>query len=509
MGSTDIAAELEDRRWKELLRRHHNAIRQELRRFRGREVDTAGDGFFASFGEPAGAIRCACAAQDALRELGVEIRAGIHTGECEVIGKKVGGMAVHLASRVLHEAAPGEVLVTSTTKQLIVGSGIGFTQRGTHRLKGVPDEWDLYAVLAIDGEPRAPVLSSQAAAERRAEIEPPPLFKRRPRLVAATAFLLLVATGVAIAVGLSSSRSPGQPQGLEPNQVVEINPSGGLIAAARMPPIPQAAAFRVNNPGIAAIAVGEGGVWAIGTNGIARIDPETRATKPISIPHGATDVAVAPGNVWVGNGVSLYRIDPATESVQTIALPVTGLSLGAPFHLAVGAGAIWVAAEGPGELFEVDDTTAKLVRTVHGLGTADDVAYGAGSVWVADSIDGEVDRIDPRNGRVIGRIPVVGQLTAIAADDQGVWVLTAQSGTVTPINPAIDKAGSSIRVGRDPTDIAIALGAEWVTNRGDGTLTRIDPVTGTTTTVRVTGPVAAVAGNEQTRTLWVQLVASS
>jgi class 3 adenylate cyclase len=146
VGSTERAAELGDRRWRELLERHHTTVRRELERFRGREVDTAGDGFLATFDGPARAIRCARAIEQGLRELGLELRAGLHTGECELMGDKVTGVAVHTGARVAAQAGPGEVLVSNTVKDLVAGSGIEFEDRGTHELKGVPGEWRLYAV---------------------------------------------------------------------------------------------------------------------------------------------------------------------------------------------------------------------------------------------------------------------------------------------------------------------------------------------------------------------------
>ena len=146
VGSTAKAASVGDRAWRELLDRHHSAIRAQLARFRGRELDTAGDGFFASFDGPARAIRCACAIRGALGELDLEVRAGLHTGECEVHDGKVAGIAVSIGARVAAQAGPGEVLVSQTVKDLVAGSGIAFETRGTTELKGVPVEWQLYAV---------------------------------------------------------------------------------------------------------------------------------------------------------------------------------------------------------------------------------------------------------------------------------------------------------------------------------------------------------------------------
>jgi class 3 adenylate cyclase len=146
VASTERAAELGDRQWGSLLEQHHALVRRGLERFRGREVDTAGDGFLATFDGPARAIRCACAVRDSLRSLDLEIRAGLHTGECELVGDKVGGIAVHTAARVVAAAGPSQVLVSSTVKDLVSGSGIRFEDRGEFELKGV-GAWRLYSVL--------------------------------------------------------------------------------------------------------------------------------------------------------------------------------------------------------------------------------------------------------------------------------------------------------------------------------------------------------------------------
>jgi class 3 adenylate cyclase len=146
VGSTERAAELGDRAWRKLLQDHHIAVRRELSRFRGKELDTAGDGFFAVFDGPARAISCARTVVAAVGELDLEVRAGVHTGECELQGGKVTGIAVNIGARVAAAASPGEVLVSGTVKDLVAGSGIQFEDRGQHELKGVPGEWRLYAV---------------------------------------------------------------------------------------------------------------------------------------------------------------------------------------------------------------------------------------------------------------------------------------------------------------------------------------------------------------------------
>jgi len=146
VGSTERARELGDRRWRDLLERHHELVRGQLARFRGSEVDTAGDGFFATFDGPARAIRSAKAITESVRGLGLEVRAGLHTGEVELAGGSVRGIAVHTGARVAAQAGPSEVLVSQTVRDLVAGSEIEFEDRGTRELKGVPGEWRLYAV---------------------------------------------------------------------------------------------------------------------------------------------------------------------------------------------------------------------------------------------------------------------------------------------------------------------------------------------------------------------------
>lgn len=144
VASTDHAERVGDKQWRDVIHRHHALVRRELERFRGREIDTAGDGFFAIFDGPARGVRCALAIRDMVRSLGIEVRAGLHTGECELMADKVGGMAVHIGARVMNLSQPGKVLVSRTVKDLVVGSGLSFEPAGRHKLKGVSDDWELF-----------------------------------------------------------------------------------------------------------------------------------------------------------------------------------------------------------------------------------------------------------------------------------------------------------------------------------------------------------------------------
>lgn len=149
VGSTEIAAKVGDNRWSELLQKHHSVIRDHFGRYRGREINTAGDSFLAAFDGPARAVRCAQAISSDVRQLGISVRCGLHTGECQLEAATLSGIALHIASRIAAMAAPGEVLVSSTVRDLVAGSGISFVERGLQALRGVPGQWNILAVEAV------------------------------------------------------------------------------------------------------------------------------------------------------------------------------------------------------------------------------------------------------------------------------------------------------------------------------------------------------------------------
>jgi class 3 adenylate cyclase len=191
--SSGVAEELGDRRWRELLARHHALVRRELKRFNGRELDTAGDGFFAAFTRPADGLRCAAAIIDGVRELGVEIRVGLHVGEAEVFGSKLSGMTVHIAARTMAAAGPGEIVITGVLRDLVPGAGFRLEDRGIHQLKGVPGEWRLYQVTTIDDHAQQTPPDAETARERRDRIQAPRLPRRVRRPLVASGAAALAA----------------------------------------------------------------------------------------------------------------------------------------------------------------------------------------------------------------------------------------------------------------------------------------------------------------------------
>ena len=429
VGSTDLAAELGDKAWRELVQEHHRVVRAALKKHRGREVDTAGDGFFAVFDAPASAVDCALDVAAQVQPLGLQVRAGLHVGEVEQSGGKVSGITVPIASRIMSLAGPSEVLASGTVRDLTVGAGFRFEDRGTRELKGVPGEWRLYAISrATDAaaEGAAPESGKADQAERRAAAvrrrQARPVWQRYPR--AAAGLVAALALVIALAgLWLWQPWLPPALAGVAENSVGIIDPSRNVvIAAATVGRLP------------AAIAVGEGSVWIAnaGDNTISQIDPTSRAV--------------------------IDTIDVGRE----------------PSGIAVGAGSIWVADSGERWVTRINAATRRVVDTIEVGNGPRAIAYGASGVWVANGGDGTVIRIDPATGAAGEPISLSAQPTAIAADSDGAWVVSADAGTVIHLDATGSATSSPLAVGRRPSAIAIGEAAIYVANSADQTVSVID-----------------------------------
>jgi YVTN family beta-propeller protein len=455
VGSTEHAAELGDSAWRELVQLHHRLVRAALRRHGGREIDTAGDGFFATFDAPAAAVACALEVVDQVAALGIEIRAGIHVGEVEQSGRKVAGITVPIAARIMSLAEGGEVLVSGTVRDLVTGAGLRFEPRGTQSLKGVPGEWAIFVAqrtqpaTAADADRSAEdIVELRAAAVRRARTRP--VWQRRPRLVAT---ILVSLALVVVAAGLLVWQpwlAPALP-GIGDDSVGVIDATRGAIVSS----------IKVNaRPG--GVAIGEGAAWVTntGSDSVSRIDLSARnETKVIDVGRAPVGVAVANGSVWVANsgGRTVTRINASTA--REVA------------EIAVGNGPTGVAADGD-------------------------------SVWVANYSDSTVVRLDAAFGRTDEPIPVAAGPLAIAVDDYGIWVLSADAAAVSHLDPATGVTlAAPIALSSRPTAISAGAGAIWVAS-ADGTVTRIDPAADrVTSTFDLGGSLSGIAATDDG--IWV------
>ena len=456
VGSTEHASELGDRGWRDLIQLHHAVVRKSLKAHGGREVDTAGDGFFATFDAPAEAIACALDVIDAVHALGIEVRCGAHVGEVEKIGPKVGGLTVPIAARIMAEAGPSELLVSSTVRDLAAGSGLRFDDQGSRLLKGIQGDWHVFAVsraaTAATGDAQmsdaAAPQEQRAAAVRRARARP--IWQRHP-MASAAAVLALVA--VIATAGLLI----WQPW-LKPALAAMTDNSVGLIEGGRN--VITASIVVGDRPG--GLVVSDGSLWVTntGSDTVSQIDMGTgTATKEIDVGHDPIGIAAADGTIWVANSGerSISRINAATARLVD--------------SIAVGNGPIAIAA-------------------------------GEGSVWVANTGDSTIQRIDTASGDAGERIPVAARPVAIAAGDSGVWVASADGAVISHVDPATGLTlAAPIALASRPVGLSLATDWLWVAT-SDGSVSRVDPATNRiAATIDVGGSPSAIAATDDA--VWV------
>jgi len=380
VGSTTIASELGDARWRVILIRFRRIVRRELKRHDGHEQDTAGDGFCVTFAEPVQALRCAAAIAAAVQELGLDVRAGVHTGECAEIDGKLGGIAVHISARIMSLAGAAEVVTTGTTKDLVVGSRASFEDQGLHQLKGVEGEWRVYALRSIEVELPLP-LDPEVAASRLRAVALQTGRRRRWPVVA-----VVVGVGVAaLSAGAVAAHFTGEASG--PPTLVRLDPSSGRIVS------------RVHD--------GQPGCGPCGPN-----------------------LWVVDGTLWAltgadGRTISIRSLTTG-KLIRTVALSssIAGLT--------VGFGAVWVVEPGPqgssapptGTVERIDGLSGRTIAKVplHGNLQLGRITTGSDAIWVLDQ-DGVLHRIDPAGNRVSGRFATGALETFWVAPGAGyVWI---------------------------------------------------------------------------------------
>ena len=434
VGATERAGELGDRAWKRLLERHNAIVRRELKRFAGRELDTAGDGFFVMFERPAQAIDCAWAVMDALRPLDVQIRAAVHMGEVEVMGGKVGGIAVHAASRVLALAQPGQIYVTGIVHDVVAGSDITFADKGTHELRGVPGEWRVFAV-------------EETARDRALPIEPPaePTTVRRnwPLIIAVVSVVAVVAAG-ATALGLASLSRPA-PIVPQPNSVVRLSPTEGSFTAL----------VDIQDP--TEMAIDADALWVLSVSGrtVSRVGP-SGAAQAVGLPGAPTGLALGEGTVWITTGFG--------------------------------------ASSGQGGVLRVGMSSRQHEDTIELGDGVDGVAVGEGAVWVTNRVANTLTRIDLTTQVVAGTIDVGEQPGAVVVGEGSVWVANAIDRTVWRIDPSSMTRTAEISLADTPYDLVLGFGRLWVTSEQAGSVTLIDTSTNTIQrTVTMPGAARGIA----------------
>jgi len=455
VGSTELAAELGDRRWRRTVAAHHAAIRAELKRHHGREVDTAGDGFFAVFESPTDAVRCAAAAVAAAHALGLRIRAAVHTGELEPAGGKYGGIAVHIGARLLALAGAQEVLVSGTVRELVAGSGHAFDDRGIHQLKGVPGEWHVHALALPRFEDGVPLVSVDDEQLRA-------FAARRQRLVVAALLILvgLLAAGLA-SVFLLLDQPPPPVRG--PNSIALYDAGGSAPVRA----------FAVDR-GPSAIAVGDGTYWTanIDAGTVSRIDARSgHATSLGQTGTRPTLVAIAGDRVGVADRYSsrLTLLD-ATAGTVILSLPLHASSL------LFAESQLWLADDIQDRLVRLDPTSGAQLAEIS-LGRtagAADVVLAADHLWVAAPRAGGLLRVDPSAGTTVDIQLGIADVRAVSAYADNVWLASPGLDRVARVDAASGRVAVNAEVCDTPVDIAATPSGAWVVCALDRQLWRLD-----------------------------------
>ena len=320
VDSTRVAAEVGDARWRELVAAFRTTVRRQLKRLSGHEVDTAGDGFFATFDTPASALRAAAAIVADVQSIGLDVRCGLHTGELERIDGRLGGIAAHIGARVMAHADAAQVLTTGTVRDLVVGGAMAFEPVGDFELKGVPGTWALHRLTSVDRIALPVALAAEVAASRRAN-RARPSTRGRPVLVGAVAATAIAVAAIAVYAGTRPDPSGAAASTAPPSASGSANASASPepIALVRIDPGRREIAQIVPgewDPGLGGLIASNGNLWYGNETTLIPLDPSTgERREPFELPPETYKVDPADGSLWVGHGMDRFqtvvdRLDP-------------------------------------------------------------------------------------------------------------------------------------------------------------------------------------------------------
>lgn len=499
VGSTALASELGDARWRELLTRFRRIVRDELKRNGGREQDTAGDGFFATFEEPARALACAAAIVIEVQQLGVDVRAGVHTGECEEIDGKLGGIAVHIGSRIMALAGPAEVLTTGTVRDLVAGSGASFEDHGIHDLKGVEGSRQVFSLRAVETSLPEP-LSPDEAAVRLALIPAPG--RRRPIRLAVAAGVLVVAAAVAVPLLAFGGGKP------TPVNLIKLDGHTGRILQTD-----RDASGRGNWDSLRS----DGGtLWQYVSQKHQLLERDGRtggvvhSLSSVHIRCGC-QVALGFGSVWlIGDRrvkdtmtATLTRIDDVSGRVVKRIVLDGSTENGT---VAAGNGAVWVLESG-GSLFRIDPISNRVTHTYETDAVETNTLVPlAGYDWICECIVNKILRFDPRNGHSrTFSIPTQAYLVGIdSSNGQTLWLLDPKNSTLTAVDPTTGEAEAPLGLsGGQIVAAVVAFGSMWAT--AGNVVDRVDLKTSARSTIAMPKGVWAgsIAADPASGAIWV------
>jgi class 3 adenylate cyclase len=513
VGSTALASRIGDHRWRDLLSRFHRLVRVEVRRRDGRDQDTAGDGVLATFAEPARAVEAAAAIIGAVHELGLDVRAGIHTGEVGTIDGKLQGIAVNIGARVVALADAAEILTTGTVRDLVVGSAVTFEERGGHTLKGVEGTWQVYSVRELNGAPLPQPLTAEEAEARLDALTAAerPFYRRRAVLAAVGLAVVAAAIAVPLLASGGKTRKAAKPK--DPISLVRIDGESPRVAAV------------VRDKAIARGHTGNlwsagGNLWQLVGMDHGRLVGRNIHTGRIvrSLPLGldacSCRIAFGFGSVWLANDtvvlkgpnagqlrISVSRIDELSGRRHRITWPGDV----ANGTIATGNGAVWVL-ESDATLVRIDPLSNRVTARYDTKAVETSILIPvAGYEWICECIVNQVLRYDAsaRRGKTFD-IPVQAQIVGVdSTDGKTLWLLDPQGATLTPMDPVTGTTKSPLGLGGEPQEAVVAFGAIWAAS--GGIVQRIDLETKERTTIAMPRGVWAgsIAADARSGAIWV------
>jgi class 3 adenylate cyclase/streptogramin lyase len=492
VGSTSIASDMGDARWRTLLSGFRSVVGNRLKTEGGREESFTGDGFVATFDHPAQGVRAAEGIVEDVRALGIEIRAGVHTGEVEMIDGHIGGVGVHAGARVLSLAGASEVLVTATVKDLVVGGPFRFHDAGVHELRGVPGTWALFALEAVDDRPVPGPIDEGDAAEARASAVSHERTARRRRWVLLVGALVAVVAVVAAAVVVATREPP-------PITMIEIDPNTAQVTKT----ISDAYYSQHHQD---SLWDQSGTIWQGTATQVVGRDPVTGAMK---ITLGLNS-EIENGTFGLGFGWASIPKSSDTSTIEKVDL-VSGQVVGSadvagPVRsMATDDRYVWTVTEG-GVLTRIDPGDLSVKSWDTSATAAGAVVPEAGYVWICDCEHGRIVQFDPRLGRetLVRTLPEHGLIVNVAEGrTDTVWVLDPQGSTLTRLDPATGDPQQPIGLGGNPVQATIAFGSIWVA--AGANVYRIDEKTLRQTTIPIPAPAFAgsITADPQSGTIWV------
>jgi class 3 adenylate cyclase/streptogramin lyase len=503
VGSTALATRLGDAAWKAVLVRFRRTVRAEIKRAQGHEQDTTGDGFLVTFAEPAQALRAAVGIVVGVQHLGLDVRIGIHSGEVEPIdGGQVGGIAVHLAARVMAVAGPAEVLATSTVRELVSGSGARFIEQGTHALKGVDETRTLYQLLAFE-EAIPPPLDDATATDRIAAIAHAGSAKARWR----STRVALIATAVALAaVGVFAITALDSSNGLHLDalSVMRIDPRTGRVIARVPDTIGIPNRYTV-------IFSRDGTLWEWATYyGTARRNMETGAVAAkLPLPCCVSGFDIAFGSLWLfKNHRANSAENPWIERVDELSLreigriPIRGRFIGS----GGGEGSYWFISS-DGKLLQINPSTDRIDATYSTPAprVSTPVVVLHHVVWfcLCDQHRLIGLRLATRKTTDVETPEIAGSLLNTPSSVQQLWLFDPKGATLTPVNPSTGLVGQPIGLAGRPYEAAVGADAIWVA--AGQYVDRVDLHSG----ARITFPaprgawISSIAVDSATNAVWI------